>query len=88
MNSTTEYDTFASIYDVWTATAPAAERNLPFYVEACRETPGLVVELGVGDGRIAVEVTKAGKPSIGVDSSTEMLHRCRARAQPADSHPC
>ncbi len=83
MNSTTEYDTFASIYDVWTATAPAAERNLPFYVEACRETSGLVVELGVGDGRIAVEVAKAGRPITGVDSSTEMLHRCRARAQAA-----
>jgi ubiquinone/menaquinone biosynthesis C-methylase UbiE len=83
MNSTTEYDTFASIYDVWTATAPAAECNLPFYVEACRKAQGLVIELGVGDGRIAVEVAEAGKPITGVDSSSEMLHRCRARAQAA-----
>jgi SAM-dependent methyltransferase len=83
MNPTTEYDTFANIYDIWTATAPAAARNLPFYVETCRETPGLVVELGVGDGRIAVEVAQTGKPITGIDSSAEMLHRCRSRAQAA-----
>ncbi len=83
MNPTAEYDTFASIYEIWTATAPAAARNLPFYVEVCRETPGLVVELGVGDGRIAVEVAKVGKSITGVDASAEMLHRCRARAQAA-----
>lgn len=83
MNSTTEYDTFAAVYDIWTATAPVTARNLPFYVELCRETPGPVVELGVGDGRIAVEVAKAGKPITGVDSSAQMLHRCRARAQAA-----
>jgi ubiquinone/menaquinone biosynthesis C-methylase UbiE len=83
VNPLIEYDTFASIYEIWTATAPVAAHNLPFYVEICRETPGLVVELGVGDGRIAVEVAKAGKPITGVDSSTEMLHRCRAKAQAA-----
>jgi ubiquinone/menaquinone biosynthesis C-methylase UbiE len=81
MNQTPEYDTFADIYDIWTTTAPVTARNLPFYVAACCGTAGLVVELGVGDGRIAVEVAKAGKPITGVDSSTEMLHRCRARAQ-------
>jgi len=83
MNQDAEYDAFADIYDIWTTTAPVTARNLPFYVDACRETPGLVAELGVGDGRIAVEVAKTGKPIVGVDSSTEMLHRCRARAQAA-----
>jgi SAM-dependent methyltransferase len=83
MSSTSEYDTFARIYDIWTASAPVTEQNLPFYVDLCRETSGPVVELGVGTGRIAVEVAKAGKPIIGVDSSVEMLHRCRARAQAA-----
>ena len=83
MTWSTEYDTFADIYQVWTSSAPVTTRNLPFYLEACQEAPGLVAELGVGDGRIAVEVAKAGKPIIGIDSSSEMLHRCRARAQAA-----
>ena len=83
MKPITEYDVFADIYTIWANTAPAAAHNLPFYVEICRETAGLVAELGVGDGRIAVEVAKMGKLIIGVDSSTEMLHRCLARAQAA-----
>jgi SAM-dependent methyltransferase len=80
---TTEYDTFADIYEIWTSTAPVTARNLPFYVEVCRQTSGLVAELGVGNGRIAVEVAKAGKSIIGVDSSNEMLQLCRAKAQAA-----
>jgi SAM-dependent methyltransferase len=78
-----EYDLFADIYDIWASTAPVTARNFPFYFKLCRETPGPVAELGVGDGRIAVEVARAGKPIIGVDASSEMLHRCRARAQAA-----
>lgn len=83
LRTASEYNNFADIYEAWASAAPISSRNLPFYVEACRETPGLVAELGVGDGRIAVEVAKAGKSVIGVDSSTEMLHRCRAKAQAA-----
>ncbi len=83
MNPRVEYDAFADIYAIWTSTAPITSANLPFYVELCQETPGPVAELGVGDGRIAVEVARAGKSIIGVDSSAEMLHRCRARAQAA-----
>ncbi|GAB4531607.1 MAG: class I SAM-dependent methyltransferase [Anaerolineae bacterium] len=83
MSLTVEYDAFADIYEIWATTAPVTARNLPFYVEVCRETPGLVAELGVGDGRIAIEVARAGKPIIGIDSSSQMLQRCRARAQAA-----
>jgi SAM-dependent methyltransferase len=83
MQPAAEYDTFADIYEAWTASAPVTERNLPFYVGLYRETPGLAVELGVGNGRIAVEAAKAGKSMTGVDSSAEMLHLCRERAQAA-----
>ena len=83
MSPVAEYDTFADIYEIWTSTAPVTTRNLPFYRQVCCETPGLVAELGVGTGRIAVEVAGAGKPIVGIDSSAEMLHRCRARAQAA-----
>ena len=42
MSLTAQYDAFADIYEIWTATAPVTARNLPFYVDSCRETPGLV----------------------------------------------
>jgi len=80
MNQLTDYDTFADIYDVWTQSAPVTERNLPFYVEAYVGTEGAVVELGVGNGRIAIEAAKRGKRVTGVDSSAEMLKLCRQRA--------
>jgi SAM-dependent methyltransferase len=78
-----EYDGFADIYDAWVRQAPIAERNRPFYVEEYLKTPGPVVELGIGNGRIAIEAARHGKPVIGVDSSTEMLARCRERAEAA-----
>lgn len=78
-----EYDAFADIYDIWAQTAGAAQQNRPFYMETCANTPGVVVELGVGDGRIAVEVAKQGKPIVGVDNSAEMLKLCRQRAEAA-----
>ncbi len=83
MHKTVEYDAFADIYDIWVKGAPITERNLPFYVEeyACAEGP--VVELGVGNGRIAIEAARQGKAIIGVDSSAEMLKLCREQAEAA-----
>jgi len=78
-----EYDRFADIYTVWTDTAASTRANLTFYVDAYLETAGPVVELGVGDGRIAVEAALRGRPVVGVDLSTAMLERCRLRAERA-----
>jgi SAM-dependent methyltransferase len=83
MIASTAYDAFADIYEVWTESAPAAQENLPFYVDACVNTPGTVVELGVGNGRIAVEAARMGKSMIGVDSSHAMLALCQERARQA-----
>ncbi|MDP6579859.1 MAG: class I SAM-dependent methyltransferase [Vicinamibacterales bacterium] len=78
-----EYDTFADIYTVWTDTARSTRANLPFYVKAYAAADGPVVELGVGDGRIAVEAAAQGCHVIGVDASPAMLALCRQRAQRA-----
>ncbi len=78
-----QYDSFADIYGVWTETAPAAQSNRQFYVDAYRQAGGPVVELGVGDGRIAVEAAARGCRVIGVDVSPVMLRRCRERAERA-----
>ncbi len=78
-----QYDSFADIYGVWTETAPAAQSNRRFYVDAYLAAGGPVVELGVGDGRIAVEAAARGCRVIGVDASPVMLRRCRKRAEEA-----
>jgi SAM-dependent methyltransferase len=75
-----EYERFADIYGVWTATADSTRANLAFYVEAYLGADGPVVELGIGDGRIAVEAAKRGRVVVGVDLSPAMLQLCRERA--------
>ena len=79
-----EYERFADIYSVWTDTAPSARANLGFYLSAYAAAGGPVVELGVGDGRIAVEALVRGGDRVGdivgVDLSPAMLERCRQRA--------
>ena len=83
MHKSVEYDAFADIYDIWTETALATKRNLPFYVEEYVRTEGSVVELGVGNGRIAIKAARQRKSVIGVDSSAEMLKLCQERAESA-----
>jgi SAM-dependent methyltransferase len=80
---TSEYDRFADIYQVWTDTAASTQANLAFYVDAYVNEAGPVVELGVGDGRIAVAAAARGRSVIGVDLSAAMLDRCRLRAAAA-----
>jgi SAM-dependent methyltransferase len=79
----TEYDSFAEIYDHWTDTAASTGTNLPFYVDTYLRSDGPVVELGIGDGRIAVEAARHGCDVIGIDTSPAMLALCRQRAERA-----
>jgi SAM-dependent methyltransferase len=83
MPARSEYDRFADIYQVWTDTAASTEANLGFYVDTYLNAEGPVVELGVGDGRIAVAAARRGQSVIGVDLSAAMLDRCRRRAEAA-----
>ncbi|MEQ1760798.1 MAG: methyltransferase domain-containing protein [Vicinamibacterales bacterium] len=81
--ATVEYERFADIYRIWSATAASARANLEFYVEAYLAARGPVVELGVGDGRIAVEAAVRGRRMTGVDLSPAMLRLCRERGEEA-----
>ncbi len=78
-----EYEALAPIYDRWSAADPAAGPSTRFYTDLCRDAEEPVVELGVGNGRIAVEIARLGKRVVGVDSSEAMLRRCRQRANRA-----
>ena len=76
-----EYDSFADIYTRSTDTAESTRANLAFYSDAYTTADGPVVELGIGDGRIAVDAATRGCDVIGVDASSAMLALCRQRAQ-------
>src|SRR5437763_6019368 len=75
---------FAARYDEWSAEMPA---DVAFYVELAREADGPVVELAIGNGRVAIPVAQAiGRPVIGIDTSPAMLDLARAgHARPASS---
>jgi SAM-dependent methyltransferase len=75
------YDAFAAIYDDWSAEMTA---DVPFYVELARETEGPLVELAVGNGRVAIPVAReTGRPLLGIDASQAMLDQARAKAEAA-----
>ena len=60
------------------------DRRRAFYVELAREADGPLVELAVGNGRVAIPVAQAtGRPVIGIDTSPAMLDLARARAAEA-----
>jgi SAM-dependent methyltransferase len=74
------YDAIAELYDPWSR---SVTEDIGFYVAEARKARSVVVELGVGTGRIAVPTAAAGVPLIGVDSSAGMLEVCRRRAAAA-----
>jgi ubiquinone/menaquinone biosynthesis C-methylase UbiE len=75
------WDAFAADYDQW---ATVMTEDIPFYVELAREADGPVVELAVGNGRVAIPVAQAlGGPLLGIDISPAMLEQAHANAAAA-----
>lgn len=74
-------EAFCDRYEAWSAHMTA---DVAFYVELARHADGPLVELAVGNGRVAIPVAQAtGQRVIGVDSSPRMLELARARAAKA-----
>jgi SAM-dependent methyltransferase len=72
---------FADRYEEWSAEMTA---DVAFYVGLARQAAGPLVELAIGNGRVAIPVAQAtGQPVIGIDSSPAMLSQARARAAAA-----
>jgi SAM-dependent methyltransferase len=72
---------FAHRYDEWSA---GMTEDIPFYVGLAREADGPLVELAVGNGRVAIPVAQAtGRAVIGLDLSPAMLEQARERAAAA-----
>ena len=74
-------ESFADRYEEWSAPMTA---DIAFYVGLARAADGPLVELAIGNGRVAIPVARAtGKPVIGIDSSATMLAKARAGAAKA-----
>ena len=74
-------ETFADRYEQWSAGMTA---DIAFYADLACAADGPLVELAVGDGRVAIPVAQAaGRPVTGIDTSAAMLARARSRAAAA-----
>jgi len=74
-------DAFSLRYDEWSAHMTA---DIGFYSRLALEADGPLVELAVGNSRVAVPVAQAtGRQVVGVDTSLAMLEQARARAAKA-----
>jgi hypothetical protein len=74
-------EAFADHYEEWSAQMTA---DVAFYVELARAADGPLVELAIGNGRVAIPVAQAtGRRVIGIDSSPAMLRHARTRAAAA-----
>jgi ubiquinone/menaquinone biosynthesis C-methylase UbiE len=72
------WDAFASDYETWAA---AMTEDIPFYVSLAQEADGPIVELAVGNGRVAIPVAQAtGRQVLGIDISPAMLVQARENA--------
>src|SRR6188472_2059950 len=72
------YEGWADRYAEWTV---AGAVDVPFYVALARAADGLLVELAVGNGRVAIPVAQAtGRRVVGIDASPAMLAQARERA--------
>ena len=81
MAETSWDEAFADRYEEWSAGMTA---DVPFYVDLARRADGPLVELAVGNGRVAIPVAQAtGRRVIGIDTSPGMLAQARANAAKA-----
>jgi SAM-dependent methyltransferase len=65
----------------YTKTYRNRRQDVAYYVELARRVGGPVLEYGVGNGRIALELARAGVSVVGVDLSVPMLRDLEARLQ-------
>lgn len=74
-------EAFAEHYEEWSADMVA---DVAFYVSLACQAEGPLVELAIGNGRVAIPVAQAtGKRVIGIDTSPAMLDQARTRAAAA-----
>ncbi|HSM01658.1 MAG TPA: class I SAM-dependent methyltransferase [Acidimicrobiia bacterium] len=74
-------EAFADRYDEWSS---GMTEDIPFYVGLAQDASGPIVELAVGNGRVAIPVAKATRQTvIGIDTSPAMLAHAAEAAEAA-----
>ena len=79
-------DEFADIAETYDWTEQSTD-DLPFYLGLARKTPGPILEIGAGTGRVALPVARLGKPVTALDISEAMLARARSKWQAEGNGP-
>jgi SAM-dependent methyltransferase len=70
------WDDYAPFYD-WENARTLGRRDVPFWKRIAQASPGRVLELGCGTGRISAPLAKVGVQVVGIDRSASMLARRR-----------
>lgn len=71
-------EAFADRYDEWD---PVTE-DIPFYVDLAEQASGPIVEVAVGNGRVAIPVARVtGRIVIGIDTSPAMVAQAVVAAE-------
>jgi SAM-dependent methyltransferase len=80
MNTTSGYEDYAFIADLYDHVVPYRDRpDVGFLVETARNAGGPVLEIGCGTGRVLIPTARAGVDISGIDLSPHMLAICRRR---------
>jgi SAM-dependent methyltransferase len=75
-------DRIAEVYDDWYGTRLDPTEAVDFLASFARG--GRVLELGIGTGRVALPLSERGVDVSGIDASTRMVDRLRAKPGGAD----
>jgi SAM-dependent methyltransferase len=72
------WDEYAAFYD-WENARTVGRRDVAFWSGLAGRTRGRVLELGCGTGRVLLPVARDGVRVVGIDRSSPMLDRARAK---------
>lgn len=73
--------------DVYDALLGSLDYGIAFYVDLARQSPGPVLEIACGSGRVTLPCLQTGADVDGLDSSVAMLAKCRQKAASQGYHP-
>ncbi len=76
------WDDYAPFYD-WENAQTLGRRDVPFWRRLAIASPGSVLELGCGTGRVTFPLAREGVSMVGIDRSAEMLARAENRRRRA-----
>jgi SAM-dependent methyltransferase len=74
------WDTYAPFYD-WENARTLGRRDLAYWRRLVQTSPGRVLELGCGTGRLLIPLSRSGVTMTGIDRSEPMLRRAIVRAR-------